>query len=144
MTGHIATATVEIDAPQGRVWAALTDPEQIRRYMFDTVVETDWRVGAAITWSGEFDGKTYQDKGQILEFEPTTLLKLTHFSPLTGQPDVPENYHTITFQLGDQGQRTVLTLSQDNNATAEEAEHSANTWRTMLANLKNVVENPNP
>jgi hypothetical protein len=32
--------------------------------MFGATVETDWRPGSAITWSGEYNGQRYRDKGQ--------------------------------------------------------------------------------
>jgi uncharacterized protein YndB with AHSA1/START domain len=31
MADHVATAESEIDAPPSQVWAALTDPEQIKK-----------------------------------------------------------------------------------------------------------------
>jgi uncharacterized protein YndB with AHSA1/START domain len=34
MADYVATAETEIDAPRDKVWAALTDPEQIKEYMF--------------------------------------------------------------------------------------------------------------
>jgi uncharacterized protein YndB with AHSA1/START domain len=89
MADHVATAESEIDAPPSQVWAALTDPEQIKKYMFGSEVETDWRPGSPIVWKGEYEGKQYEDKGEILEFEPERRLKVTHFSPLSGQEDVP-------------------------------------------------------
>lgn len=140
MTGLVATARIVIDAPAERVWAALTDAAQIRKYMFGTEVETDWRPGSSIVWSGDYQGRLYQDKGEILAVEPNRRLVLTHFSPLSGQPDVPENYHTLTYQLTDSGDRTELSLSQDNNASEDEVQHSKGMWESMLAGIKDVVE----
>ena len=76
----------------------------------------------------------------ILEARPNELLRSTHFSPLSGQPDIPENYHTITYTLQDVGGATHLSLTQDNNGSEEEAAHSSANWRQMLIALKNVVE----
>ena len=64
MTGNLATAETEIEAPASRVWAALTDPDQIKEYMFGSQVETSWEVGSPITWNGEYEGRPYQDKGE--------------------------------------------------------------------------------
>ena len=64
------------------------------------------------------------------------------FQPLGGQPDAPENYHTLMYQLSQDGERTHLSLSQDNNATADEAEHAGANWSTMLAAIKDLVERP--
>jgi len=68
------------------------------------------------------------------------LLRHTHFSPLGGQLDAAENYHTLTYTLTGVGDGTELTLEQDNNDSPEAAEHSADNWRTMLEGLKAAVE----
>jgi uncharacterized protein YndB with AHSA1/START domain len=140
MADHVATAEIQIAASRERVWSALTDPEQIKEYMFGSQVVTDWEQGSPIVWKGEYEGKNYEDKGEIVEVKPARRLKLTHFSPLSGQADVPANYHTLVYELEEQGDTTRLSVSQDNNASEEEAEHSKGTWTTMLTGLKEVVE----
>jgi uncharacterized protein YndB with AHSA1/START domain len=136
----LATATVTIDASPDRVWAALTDPAIIRQYMFGSTVTSDWKVGSTITYAGEYEGKEYEDHGEILEIRPDELLRSTHFSPLSGQPDVPENYHTLTYTLEPDANQTRLTLSQDNNGSEAEVEHSTANWQQMLDSMKSVVE----
>ena len=140
MVGHVATAETEIDASPDQVWSALTDPEQIKKYMFGSQVETDWQPGSPIVWKGEYEGKQYEDKGEIVEIEPERRLKMTHFSPLGGQEDVPENYHTLLYGLEAQDGKTRVSLSQDNNPSEEAAEHSKANWEQMLTGLKQVVE----
>ena len=140
MTGQVVTAETDIDAPRSRVWRALTDPEQIQKYMFGSQVETDWKPGSPITWRGEYEGKKYEDKGEILEIEDERRLKLTHFSPTSGEEDAPENYHTLVYELEDNDGKTHVSLSQDNNKSKEAAEHAQANWETMLSGLKQVVE----
>jgi uncharacterized protein YndB with AHSA1/START domain len=140
VTDHVATAEIEIDASPAKVWSALTDPEQIKEYMFGSQVVTDWKEGSRIVWKGEYEGKKYEDKGEIVEIEPERRLKVTHFSPLTGEEDRPENYHTVLYELEERGGKTGVSLSQDNNSTKEAAEHSQANWEKMLAGLKQVVE----
>jgi uncharacterized protein YndB with AHSA1/START domain len=140
MVGHVATAETEIDASPDQVWSALTDPEQIKQYMFGSQVETDWQPGSPIVWKGEYEGKQYEDKGEIVEIEPERRLKVTHFSPLGGQEDVPENYHTLLYELEARDGKTRVSLSQDNNPSEEAAEHSRANWEQMLTGLKQVVE----
>lgn len=140
MTGHIATAETEIDAPAERVWKALTDADEIEKYMFGSRVDTDWQPGSSITWKGEYEGKAYEDKGEILEVVPERRLRMTHFSPLSGADDVPENYHTLTYELEGRNGTTHVSLSQDNNSSPEAAEHSRANWEKMLSGLKSVVE----
>jgi uncharacterized protein YndB with AHSA1/START domain len=141
MSTYVATAEGEIDGSPDEVWVALTDPAAIREYMFGAEVQTDWRPGSPITWKGEFEGKSFEDKGEILAVEPGQLLEFTHFSPLSGHEDKPENYHRVRYELqpGERG-RTRVRLTQDNSGSAEEAEHSSATWQAMLDGLKKVVE----
>lgn len=140
MANHVATAEVQIAASAARVWTALTDPAEIKTYFFGTDVETDWRPGSTIVWRGEYDGTTYEDKGEILEVEPGRRLTMTHFSPMSGQPDEPDNYHTLSYDLAERGAATNVSLSQDNNADEAEAERASATWATLLAGLKTAVE----
>jgi uncharacterized protein YndB with AHSA1/START domain len=140
MTNYLASAETDIAAAPERVWDVLTDPEQLKELWFGAEVKTDWQQGSPITWSGEWEGKPYQDKGEILEVDPGRLLKLTHYSPLTGQPDVPENYHTLIYTLDGDGTATHLKLTQDNNASEEEAKHSQEMWEMLVAKVKDAAE----
>lgn len=142
MADHVATAEIDIDAPRDKVWTALTDPEQIKEYMFGSQVVTDWEQGSPIVWKGEYEGNKYEDKGEIVEIEPERRLKVTHFSPLSGEEDRPENYHTLLYELDERDGKTHVSLSQDGNASKDAAEHSQANWEKMLAGLKEVVERP--
>lgn len=135
-----ATSSAAIDAPPARVWDVITDPAATKEFMFGAELTTDWMVGGPVTWNGTWDGKDYQDKGVVLEVEPGRRLVYTHFSPLTGQEDKPENYHTLTWTLTDQDGRTQLVLSQDNNPSAEAAEHSKGMWDQLVADVKKIAE----
>ena len=137
---YVATSTITIDAPRERVWAVLTDPDAAREFMFGTELDTDWSVGGPIRWRGVWEGREYEDHGVVLEFEPGRRLVNTHFSPLSGEDDVPENHHTLTWTLEDAAGGTVLTLSQDNNRTPEAAEHSKGMWDSLLAKVKELAE----
>ncbi|UKA63068.1 SRPBCC domain-containing protein [Arthrobacter sp. FW306-04-A] len=136
----IASSCIAIQASADRVWSVLTDPLAIREFMFGTDVVTDWTVGGPIAWRGIWKGKAYEDKGVILEFEPGRRLVNTHFSPLSGQDDEPGNYHTLTWTLEPEGAATKLTLTQDNNASADEAAHSKGMWDSLVESVKNIAE----
>lgn len=136
----IAEVSTTVTAPVERVWQALTNPEIIREYMFGTTVETTWQEQAPIYWRGEWDGQTYEDKGTVLEVSEPKRLSYTHFSPLTGEPDVPENYHTVVIDLTDGSDGTKVRLRQDNNSTEEAKQHSESNWQAMLNGLKQTVE----
>jgi len=141
MTGHIAQAEVIVDAPPRAVWGALTEPDRVRSWMAGTTLTTDWQVGSPITWQGEMEGKPYEDKGEVLEVEEGHRLSMTHYSPLMGQEDRPENYHTIIYTLeGDGSGPTTVTLEQDGNDSQEQAEQFGQNWQSMLDAYKAAVE----
>jgi uncharacterized protein YndB with AHSA1/START domain len=136
----VARSSININAPATKVWSALVTPAAIKQYMFGTNVTSSWKEGSPIVWKGEWQGKAYEDKGVIRQFKPERTLQYTHFSPLAGLPDKPENYHTVTVQLSPEGTQTRVTLSQDNNADEKEREHSEKNWTMMLGGLKKFVE----
>lgn len=138
--GLIAHAQILIDAAYDKVWDALINPEAIKKFMFGTTVVSDWREGSDITWKGEWNGKTYEDKGKIVEIKPKSHLSYTHFSPMTGLTDSPENYHSVTINLMPSYNSTTVMLSQDNNKTEDERQHSEKNWYKMLSELKKLLE----
>ena len=141
--GFEAVKTVTIDAPKAEVWDALTRPDKVRQYMHGTEMSTDWKEGSPISWKGEWKGKAYEDKGQVLEVQPQKRLSYTHWSPMGGSEDKPENYHTVTYELAGEDGKTTLTLTQDNNPSQEEADKmAADNWGPVLDALKETVERP--
>ena len=140
MENLIARTSIAIDAPSARVWNALVDPVAIKQYMFGATVVSDWHEGSPIVWKGEWDGKSYEDKGVILQFKPGCRLQYSHFSPLSGLPDQPDSYHTVTIELSGEGDRTRVLLEQDRNPTEKAREHSEANWGMMLAALKKFLE----
>lgn len=140
MTGAIATAETKIHASPQRVWAALTEPDQVAAYMSGSRVETTWEVGSPITWTGEYDGHAYQDKGEVLAFDEPNVLSVTHYSPLMGQDDTPANYHTVVYTLTAAGDLTRISLTQDNCSDQGQAEQFSRNWQQMLDQIKTHVE----
>jgi uncharacterized protein YndB with AHSA1/START domain len=138
--GLVARATITVHAPLVKVWDALVNPAVIRQYMFGTDVISDWRIGSPIVWKGEWQGRKYEDKGVILELQPQRLISYSHFSPLSGLPDAPQNYHEVAIELSGSGTQTFVSLSQDNNATEQAREHSEKNWKLMLEGLKKLLE----
>jgi uncharacterized protein YndB with AHSA1/START domain len=138
---RIAEATIWINAPTSKVWHALTDPQMIKQYLFGTEVITDWRVGGPIRYRGVWQGKSYEDKGQVVEVEPEKLLVSTFWSSLSGEPDRPEFYKTVRYTLHPENGGTQLSITQDNNESDEEAQHAAQNWKMVLEGIKKLVEN---
>ncbi|HEX9385871.1 MAG TPA: SRPBCC domain-containing protein [Anaerolineales bacterium] len=139
-TTRTAQATVTINAPASRVWEALMDPELIKQYLFGAEIVSDWKEGSPILYKGIYEGKAYEDKGRVLKAEPEKLLLITHWSPLSGTPDRPENYHQVSYELTAENGSTQLTITQDNNASREEQEQNTNFWKMVLDGMKKLLE----
>jgi uncharacterized protein YndB with AHSA1/START domain len=135
-----AKAETHVDASRDRLWQAITDPDTIARFLFGSRVETDWHVGSPIVYRGEWDGKPYEDKGTILEAVPGDRLVTSYYSPLSGKPDEPASYQTVSYLLTDDGDGTSVTITQDGCADAAEAERMSDNWSMTLQTLKTVVE----
>ncbi len=137
---RIAKASILINAPVAKVWDALTKPDLIKQYLFGTEVTTDWKVGSPITYRGVWQGKPYEDKGKVLQVEPERRIVSTFWSALSGLPDQPEYYKTVQYELSNQGSATRLTVTQDNNDSEEEAQHSSQNWQMVLEGVKKLLE----
>ena len=137
--------TKTIDAPAKDVWDALVTPSKLRQFMFGAEVTSDWKVGGAISFKGEMNGKKYADKGEIRDFEPGRKLSYTHWSSLSGTADKPENYHIVTYELAPHGNATTVTIMQSNlsgkvtDADRKHREQYDKTWSAMLDGLEKVV-----
>jgi uncharacterized protein YndB with AHSA1/START domain len=111
ITGRVE---LEINAPVEKVWEALTKPEIIKQYFFGTNTFTDWKMGSPIIFRGEWEGKTYEDKGTILEVDKYKMIKYDYWSSMSGIEDKPENYVIITYHLTQVDTKTKLVITQEN------------------------------
>ena len=140
MKSYNAEAHVVIKANAARIWDALTNPAVIKKYLFGTEAVSTWKVGSPIVYRGEWNGQRYEDKGTILEIVPNKRLKSTYWSSMGGKPDLPQNYNTVTYELAENDGETTVTITQDNNPTAESAAHSKSNWESVLAVMKKLLE----
>lgn len=137
------TARVEkiIQACAPDIWKALTTPASLKQFFFGADVETDWKVGSPIRMRGEYKGKKYEDKGEVLVFEALRELSFSHWSAMSGHADVPDNYHVVSFTLAPAGTGTTVVLSQANlvgGAKPSDIEHRAEyekNWGAVLDGL---------
>lgn len=126
------------------LWMALTTPATLKQFFFGADVVTDWKVGSLIRMKGEFEGRPYEDKGNVLVAERLQRLSFSHWSPLAGKADIPENYHVVTFDLVPDGDWTTVTLTQSNliggvteSDRAHRAEYEKN-WSMVLDGLSKL------
>ena len=146
MSEITASASVIVDSTKQEVWKALTQPDLVSQYFMGAIVKTDWQVGHPITFSGTWKDKPFEDTGEILTFEPEKEMSYSHWSPLSGSDDVPDNYHVVRITLADADGSTLVTLDQSNlnggvtdADRANRADYEKN-WTTTLEGLKKVAE----
>lgn len=130
----------EINAPVSKVWHALTNPAQIKQYLFGTNASSDWKKGSSITYSGEWNGKAYTDKSTIIEIIPDRLLHTTYFSGMSGKEDKPENYANVIYRVEPHGTGTIVSIEQDNIDNQEGQEHMKQNWGMVLDSMKKLLE----
>lgn len=140
-TDIICKVSLDIKAPVSRVWDALINPEKIKKYLFGTDTTSEWKVGSSITFTGEWEGKAYEDKGTILQIEKEKIFKYNYWSNFSGNADLPENYQDITYTLSEkEGGITTFTVTQENCKSEEIRDHSEKNWISVLQSMKDMLE----
>ncbi|QYA13193.1 SRPBCC domain-containing protein [Rhizobium sp. AB2/73] len=153
MSLYSVTHSIRIKAARKYIWEVLTSPDAGELWR-NAHFTTGWQVGDAIQIEAVIGTKRYRDKGRVVRNQPHSLLQYTYWSRVSGLPDVPESYSTITFSLTDEGTDTILTVEQlvppspvrrgKGWEIGEESgrKHVDFYWRTTLPVLKRVVEKP--
>ena len=129
-----------IEAPVARVWAALTQPEWVKQYFFGSQLDTSWTPGSPIYFRGEWEGKPYEDRGTVLEYEADKRLAYNYFSSWATVEDRPENYQVIAYEVAAQDGGTLLTITQSNVSTEEAKDHSEQNWEMVINEMQKLVE----
>lgn len=136
-----AQASRIIPAQPAEVWETMTSREGMKTYMMGADVEADWRVGGRIAMRGEYNGKPYEDRGEVRSFEPRQHLSYTHTSSAA-----PGQTHIVTIELTPRTTGTEVTVTQapgegvDAAADAKNKDQYEKTWATMLEDLQKAVE----
>ena len=140
--------SITINAPADKVWDALTNPEQTKKYMFGCETVSDWKPGSPLLWKGVYEGKEIvYVKGIVVEIRPGKFLSYTTFDPHSAILDIPENYLTVTYDLSVANDQTTLTVTQGDYATVAEGErryaeslNGGEGWNPILVEIKKLVE----
>lgn len=145
----IISNSIDIEADASRVWFALTNPHQTKKYMFGCEAISDWKVGSPLLWKGVWEGKEMVFvKGHIVAIEPEKLLAYTVIDPNSDIEDIPENYLTVTYELKSINGLTRLTVTQGDFATVANSEqrykdsyNNGEGWNPILMEIKKLLEN---
>lgn len=124
-----------------KVWEYLVTPKHIKEYLFGTDTISDWTVGSEIRFVGEWEGKTYEDKGKILVFDAPLEFSYSYYSSFSNLFDVPENYSKIIMKLTEDTNGILLSLTQIGFGSVEQQKHSEENWKNILKTIKQMAEN---
>ncbi|CAN5491762.1 hypothetical protein BH10ACT7_BH10ACT7_20970 [soil metagenome] len=122
---------VHIAATPEAAWAALAEPDQVRRYYFDTTVRTTWEAGSPIDFVSD-DGKVAMT-GVITSYEAPRSFAHT-FIAMWG--DEPDDQGTLTWTVEPDGDGVLVTLVHAGGSGAETADGS----RDLVDALKQYLE----
>lgn len=140
MTDITTSHRIQIDAPPERVWEALTTPDQISQWFFGVDTESDWTVGSTLVHRGAYQGRAYEDKGEILELDPPRRFVHTHWSPMSGLPDTPEHAQRVSWTLEPSDGGTALTVDEENLPSEQAKAISDQSWPQALDALRSLLE----
>lgn len=130
---------IHFNAPKEKVWEALTNPEIVKQYFFGTHLVTEWVPGKEIRFEGEWEGKSYTDKGVVQEYQANHHLAYTYLSNWANLDDKPENYLYIRYEVADAEGGTLLTITQS-NYDEERMKHSEGNWTSLMEAMRKLVE----
>ncbi len=137
----VVRKSIEIKSPASKVWEAMTSSSYTRKYMYALDVDSDWKVGSPVIWTGDSGGITTFRKGEVLKVEQGRLLKFSDFNPAAGAPDIDQNYAHITYELTTTGETTVLSVVTDHlNGDEARRMDSDGFWDRVLPALKKLLE----
>ncbi|TLV03005.1 SRPBCC domain-containing protein [Dyadobacter luticola] len=144
----IISNSIQIAAPVEKVWDALVNPEQTKKYMFGCETVSDWQPGSELLWKGEYEGKEMVFvKGEIVEIDPPKLLIYTTIDSNSDIDDTSENYLRVTYELIPEGNGTTLNVSQGDYSTVANGEsryqdsyNNGEGWNPILVEIKKLVE----
>ena len=139
---------ISIQAPASKVWDALVNPEQTKKYMFGCEALSDWKPGDPLIWKGVFNGvEMVAVKGIIKAIQPGKSLVYTVIDPNNPAiPDLPENYLTVTYDLNEsEGQTELIVTQGDYSSVAEGDKRYQETvagggWTPLLTQIKDLIE----
>ncbi len=129
----------QINADQKKVWETLTETTTDWN---GVIIQTrsEWKPDSPIIFSFVWDGKQYEDKGVIIEFEPTKVFSHTYWSAFSGLPDEEKNYSKVQYEVIPTDNGTILKLTHTNFATEIMYQHSDKNWEDTLDKIKEKCE----
>lgn len=131
---------LSINASLERVWAVLTQPALVKSWQYGSDLITDWVVGNSIRFRTAWEDQVFEQWGTVLEFQAPQRLRYSLFAPRPDLEDKPENYFEMVYELANQGDQTLLQITQiDHRPGAKQAPEQGEE-NPVLKMLKELAE----
>ena len=136
---------VFIRATPERVWDAITNGDQTRRYFYGAVVRSTWRAGEPIAYGDAGEPPTHQ--GTILEVDPPRRLVHTFAFSAAADPEAagdPPSRVTWEIEPRTAGQCRVTLVHDEFPSETKTYRNVANGWPFIVSSLKTFLETGEP
>ncbi|NYD55085.1 ArsR/SmtB family transcription factor [Microbacterium pseudoresistens] len=132
-------ATVVIEATPDRVWQAIVEPEQSRRWFFGGLVRSEWRVGASIEWTSAEGASLIA--GEITAIDEGVRLAHTFRATWSSETaaDPASHYEWLLEPMGPELTRVTVTHTGVPVGTASDEQVDGGN-SLILSSLKTFVE----
>ncbi len=136
----INISKITINATLKKVWDTLTKAELVKLWQYGSDLQTNWEVGSKIKFVTEWEGKTFEQWGTVLEYTPPQKLRYSLFAPRPDLEDKPENYFEMIYSLTADNGQTILEIIQEDNRPNAVQEGVQSEENPILKMLKQVAE----
>jgi uncharacterized protein YndB with AHSA1/START domain len=121
-----------------KLWAALTDVNQMKEYWFGMHFKTDWKTGAE--WKMVFPDGSVADTGEILELDRPKRIRLKWRNEF--RPELrAEGFATCTIEIEPYGEAVRLSIAHTIElAPSKFIQAVSGGWPKVLSNLKSFLE----
>ena len=132
-----------INAPRGRVYAAWTDPAQLREWFGPENVQTDdlivdARVGGKFRWDlTNSEGEKMRCRGEYRELQPNKKIVFTW--QWQDDEDWEERESVVTVELSDRDGGTEVRLSHEQLPNEQSRDGHTRGWNSALDKLERFV-----
>ena len=137
-----------IDTTPEKLWEALTQGEFTRQYWFDSIIQSDWKIGSPVVFR---HNNRVSDQQTVLTFEPPRLLAYS-WNVKCHEDQGDERPSRVTFEIeplgekgGSKGASVKLTVTHDQFPPESRVYPSISKgWPAVLSNLKTFLETGRP
>ena len=134
--GGTAVFEVFIKTTPERLWEAITDPEQRKKYSFGVETHSDWTPGS--DYKASVPGVVDIAAGRNIEVDPPRLLVQT-FDALWSDEVQAQGTTRVTWEIDPVGTSCRLTVTHDQLPPSANAELYGG-WPMILSGLKTLLE----